>query len=103
MNKAVHCCTKETVATSLDLTDEKPCPDEHNVVVTMKKRNLIILLSQDHEQSVQEFDVFVVVVHPNKERDTEGTRSVFRIVSPDASKHWVSVYFMNDRSNTPYI
>ena len=64
------------------LADDPPSPSDREVVIHVKKAQLIALLSQNHENRIKELQVLVVVVKPYEEPQTKIACDGIGMVAP---------------------
>ena len=64
------------------LADDPPSPSDREVVIHVEKAQLIALLSQNHENRIEELQVLVVVVKPNEKPQTKIACDGIGMVAP---------------------
>lgn len=103
MDETVHASAEVAITASFDLANQKPSPNEEDVMVAMQERNLIVLLSQNHPHSVKQLNVLVVVVNPNQEANAERRAARNIDVTPHALENRVGVNFVNHSNDAPKV
>ena len=103
VNETVHGGTEIAITSSFHFADQEPGPDQQDMVVAVQEGDLVVLLAQDHPESVQQLNILIVVVNPDEIRNSKGRSTADRHITPDSSKNWVRVDFVAHSNNAPDI